>query len=98
MVSMAGLDVYEKESSYFFRDCSDTPVQVCDGGTARCPEAKKATRSAAGCSLHVVVLGILLGSRFFVFLFFSFSVLSFSPLGLWGHRWHHFMFFFRFQN
>ncbi|CAN0238365.1 unnamed protein product, partial [Laminaria digitata] len=27
VVSMAGLDVYEKESSYFFRDCSDTPVQ-----------------------------------------------------------------------
>lgn len=28
VVGMAGLDVYENEAGYFFKDCSDTPVQV----------------------------------------------------------------------
>lgn len=28
IVGMAGLDVYENESGYFFRDCSNRPVQV----------------------------------------------------------------------
>lgn len=28
VIGMAGLDVYEREAGYFFRDCSDTPVQV----------------------------------------------------------------------
>lgn len=28
IIGMAGLDVYENEAGYFFRDCSDTPVQV----------------------------------------------------------------------
>lgn len=28
VVGMAGLDVYEYEASYFFRDCSHTPVQA----------------------------------------------------------------------
>lgn len=28
IISMAGLDVYENEAGYFFRDCSHAPVQV----------------------------------------------------------------------
>lgn len=28
IVGMAGLDVYENEAEYFFKDCSSTPVQV----------------------------------------------------------------------
>lgn len=57
VVSMAGLDVYEKESSYFFRDCSDTPVQVCHDGTAMTPI--EATRSTIGRSLRVMLFGII---------------------------------------
>lgn len=81
VVSMAGLDVYEKESSYFFRDCSDAPVQVCDGGTARFPEAG-AARSTVGRSLRVVMLGVLLGSRSFFSYFFR--ILSVFVLLFWA--------------
>lgn len=28
VIRQAGLDVYENEAPYFFKDCSDTPVQV----------------------------------------------------------------------
>lgn len=28
VIDKAGLDVYEHEAGYFFRDCSDTPIQV----------------------------------------------------------------------
>lgn len=52
VVSMAGLDVYENEAGYFFRDCSDTPVQVGDG-TARCPN----THATVG--VHLDFLGFL---------------------------------------
>lgn len=30
VIRQAGLDVYENEAPYFFKDCSDTPVQVRD--------------------------------------------------------------------
>lgn len=83
VVSMAGLDVYEKESSYFFRDCSDTPVQVCDGGTARCPRQKD-TPSTTGRSLCVVLFGIsrlsFFSCHFSIFSFFHFLSFSFGPV------------------
>ncbi|CAN0491136.1 unnamed protein product, partial [Hapterophycus canaliculatus] len=32
IIRQAGLDVYENEAPYFFKDCSNTPVQVRRAG------------------------------------------------------------------
>lgn len=90
VVSMAGLDVYEKESSYFFRDCSDTPVQVCDGGTAHSPEAEGRalygrTLFARGDMRCITWLSFFI-SMFSVFQFLSFS---FGPVGPSIASFHH---------